>query len=41
MDEAMNPLTLMTVGLYGKTLPNQSGAPLSFNRALEIWVQEY
>ena len=28
MDEAMNPLTLMTVGLYGKALPNQSGAPL-------------
>ena len=28
IDEAMNPLTLMTVGLYGKTLPNQSGAPL-------------
>ena len=28
LDEAMNPLTLMTVGLYGKTLPNQSGAPL-------------
>ena len=28
MDEAMNPLTLMAVGLYGKTLPNQSGAPL-------------
>ena len=28
MDEAMHPLTLMTVGLYGKTLPNQSGAPL-------------
>jgi sulfoxide reductase catalytic subunit YedY len=28
MDEAMNPLTLMTVGLYGKTLPNQSGAPI-------------
>jgi sulfoxide reductase catalytic subunit YedY len=28
MDEAMNPLTLMTAGLYGKTLPNQSGAPL-------------
>ena len=28
MDEAMNPLTLMTVGLYGKTLPKQSGAPL-------------
>ena len=28
MDEAMHPLTLMTVGLHGKTLPNQSGAPL-------------
>lgn len=28
MDEAMNPLTLMAVGLYGKELPNQNGAPL-------------
>lgn len=28
MDEAMNPLTLMAVGLYGKTLPNQNGAPI-------------
>jgi sulfoxide reductase catalytic subunit YedY len=28
MDEAMHPLTLMVVGLYGKVLPNQSGAPL-------------
>jgi sulfoxide reductase catalytic subunit YedY len=28
MAEAMHPLTLMTVGLYGKTLPNQNGAPL-------------
>src|SRR5215211_2452668 len=26
MDEAMHPLTLMAVGLYGKTLPNQNGA---------------
>jgi methionine sulfoxide reductase catalytic subunit len=26
--EAMHPLTLVTVGLYGKMLPNQSGAPL-------------
>jgi sulfoxide reductase catalytic subunit YedY len=24
----MNPLTLMTVGLYGRGLPNQNGAPL-------------
>jgi len=28
MAEAMHPLTLMTVGIYGKTLPNQNGAPL-------------
>ncbi len=28
MDEAMHPLTLMAVGVYGKTLPNQNGAPL-------------
>ncbi len=28
MDEAMNPLTLMAVGLYGKELPNQNGAPI-------------
>ena len=28
MDEAMHPLTLMVVGLYGHTLPNQDGAPL-------------
>ncbi len=28
MDEAMHPLALMVVGLYGKTLPNQTGAPL-------------
>jgi sulfoxide reductase catalytic subunit YedY len=28
MDEAMHPLTILTVGVYGKTLPNQNGAPL-------------
>src|SRR4030095_16753400 len=28
MDEAMNPLTLIVVGMYGKVLPNQNGAPL-------------
>lgn len=28
MDEAMHPLTLMAIGLYGRTLPNQNGAPL-------------
>jgi len=28
MDEAMHPLTLMAVGLYGEVLPNQNGAPI-------------
>jgi len=28
MDEAMNPLTLLTIGLYGQVLPNQNGAPI-------------
>jgi methionine sulfoxide reductase catalytic subunit len=28
LDEAMHPLTLMSVGLYGKTLANQNGAPI-------------
>jgi len=28
LDEARNPLTLLVTGVYGKTLPNQNGAPL-------------
>jgi sulfoxide reductase catalytic subunit YedY len=28
LDEAMHPLTILAVGLYGKNLPNQNGAPL-------------
>ncbi len=28
MDEAMHPLTLLGLGLYGEVLPNQNGAPL-------------
>jgi sulfoxide reductase catalytic subunit YedY len=28
LDEALHPLTLMAVGLYGEELPNQNGAPL-------------
>src|ERR1017187_3678968 len=28
IDEAMHPLAIMAVGLYGKVLPNQDGAPL-------------
>src|SRR6202795_3285367 len=28
LDEAMNPLTLLCVGMYGDPLPNQDGAPV-------------
>ncbi|QOL25563.1 protein-methionine-sulfoxide reductase catalytic subunit MsrP [Thalassotalea sp. LPB0316] len=28
LDEAMNPLSFLSVGLYGKTLPPQNGAPI-------------
>ena len=28
IDEAMNPLALLAVGLYGEVLPNQNGAPV-------------
>ena len=28
MDEAMHPLALLSVGLYGEVLPNQNGAPI-------------
>ena len=28
LDEAMNPLSLLSFGLYGEVLPNQSGAPV-------------
>jgi sulfoxide reductase catalytic subunit YedY len=28
MDEAMHPLSMLAVGLYGKVLPNQNGAPI-------------
>jgi sulfoxide reductase catalytic subunit YedY len=28
LDEAMNPLSLLTFGLYGEILPNQNGAPI-------------
>jgi methionine sulfoxide reductase catalytic subunit len=28
LDEAMNPLALLCVGMYGDTLPNQDGAPV-------------
>ena len=28
MDEAMHPLTILAVGLYGEAIPNQDGAPI-------------
>ena len=28
MDEAMHPLTLLGLGLYGEVMPNQNGAPI-------------
>jgi sulfoxide reductase catalytic subunit YedY len=28
LDEAMHPLTMLAVGLYGEVLPNQNGAPI-------------
>ena len=28
LDEALNPLTLLVVGMYGEIIPNQNGAPL-------------
>lgn len=28
LDEALHPLALLAVGLYGQTLPNQNGAPI-------------
>jgi sulfoxide reductase catalytic subunit YedY len=28
LDEAMHPLTILAVGMYGETLPNQCGAPI-------------
>jgi sulfoxide reductase catalytic subunit YedY len=28
LDEALHPLTILAVGLYGEVLPNQNGAPI-------------
>jgi sulfoxide reductase catalytic subunit YedY len=38
MDEAMNPLTLVVTGLYGKPLPKQNGAPI---RTVVPWKYGY
>ena len=41
LDEAMHPLTILAVGLYGETLPNQNGAPIRLVRAVEVRLQEH
>jgi sulfoxide reductase catalytic subunit YedY len=38
LDEAMHPLTLLAVGMYGETLPNQDGAPI---RLVVPWKYGY
>ncbi len=38
LDEAMHPITLLAVGLYGDTLPNQDGAPI---RLVVPWKYGY
>ncbi len=38
MDEAMNPLTMVVTGLYGKPLPKQNGAPI---RMIVPWKYGY
>ena len=38
LDEAMHPLTIMATGIYGKTIPNQNGAPL---RLVVPWKYGY
>lgn len=41
MDEAMHPLAILAVGLYGETLLNQNGAPLRPGRAVEVRLQRH
>src|SRR5258707_4409853 len=38
LDEAMHPLALLCVGMYGETLPNQDGAPV---RIVVPWKYGY
>jgi len=38
IDEAMHPLSLLAVGMYGRVLPNQNGAPL---RLIVPWKYGY
>ena len=39
LDEAMHPLAILAVGLYGETLPNQNGAPMRLVVPVEVRLQ--
>ena len=41
LDEAMHPLTILAVGLYGKTLPPQNGAPVRLVVPWKYGFKEY
>ena len=41
MDEAMHPLTLIAVGMWGETLLNPEWSAAALSRALEVRVQEH
>ena len=38
MDEAMHPMTMLALGMYGETMPNQNGAPI---RLVVPWKYGY
>ena len=40
LDEALNPLTLLATGLYGKLLPNQNGAPLRLASPIKLGYKQ-
>ena len=39
LDEAMHPLTMLTVGMYGETLPPQDGAPIRLTVPWKYGIQ--
>jgi sulfoxide reductase catalytic subunit YedY len=41
LDEAMHPLTLLSFGMYGETLPNQNGRAHPAGDPVEVRLQEH
>jgi len=39
LDEALHPLAILAIGLYGKELPNQNGAPLRLVVPWKYWFK--